>query len=406
MANGIPQPPHPPSAAVSITQRIANDLGQWQPRLGLAWSPDSKTVLRLSSGLYAAPTPGTFFHRAFTDSGAQTVTVDSYFDPQLLALTSRQHHRTPRARRSAFRPHATSTPSSSASPRHFRNPTSAPGRRQRHAPTLAQARAHPRLRAQQHLAARTPAGRQPRPTRHQRRRHTALHRARALTRASAACCSSNPPRTPATTAARSPSTRRSRAAPSFSSTTRWPAPATMTRPPAPTAPPPPSTRSFCAAERGYSNLDVRHSLNVNAIFNLPAGFKLNPLAADALRPAVYARRRFRSARATPTTSTIAPSSTAYRLRATACASLSSPTLTCASSRTSPSKVKATTLISSWTSSTSPAHGNRRFGPERSRPLRRPIHTRSSPPASRSSLPASARFGGPRTIQFTARLVGF
>ncbi len=33
------------------------------------------------------------------------------------------------------------------------------------------------------------------------------------------------------------------------------------------------------AERGYSALDVRHVLNVSAIFNLPYGLKLNPLLA-------------------------------------------------------------------------------------------------------------------------------
>jgi hypothetical protein len=32
-----------------------------------------------------------------------------------------------------------------------------------------------------------------------------------------------------------------------------------------------------AEERAFSNLDVRHVLNVAAIFNLPAGLKLNPL---------------------------------------------------------------------------------------------------------------------------------
>ena len=62
----------------------------WQPRLGkrlgLAWSPTPKTTLRLSTGLYTAPTPATFFHRVFTDSGNQTYTLDSYFDPTLLAI--------------------------------------------------------------------------------------------------------------------------------------------------------------------------------------------------------------------------------------------------------------------------------------------------------------------------------
>ena len=75
-----PQPPTP-------TQKIPNDLKQWQPRLGLAWNPITKTTIRLSTGLYTAPTPATFFHRVFTDSGTQTYTLDSYFDPVLLALS-------------------------------------------------------------------------------------------------------------------------------------------------------------------------------------------------------------------------------------------------------------------------------------------------------------------------------
>jgi Carboxypeptidase regulatory-like domain/TonB dependent receptor len=75
-----PQPPAP-------AQNIPSDLKQWQPRLGIAWSPTPKTTLRLSTGLYIAPTPATFFHRIFTDGGSQTYILDSYFDPTLLAIT-------------------------------------------------------------------------------------------------------------------------------------------------------------------------------------------------------------------------------------------------------------------------------------------------------------------------------
>lgn len=81
-----PQPPSP-NPAITQTQKIPNDLLQWQPRLGLAWNPLAKTVVRLSSGIYAAPTPATFFHRVIADNGLETVAADSYFDPQLLALT-------------------------------------------------------------------------------------------------------------------------------------------------------------------------------------------------------------------------------------------------------------------------------------------------------------------------------
>jgi len=72
--------------AISI-QSIPNDLKQWQPRVGLAWSASNKTNLRLSAGVYTALTPATFFHRVFTDGGDQTYTLDSYFDPTLIALS-------------------------------------------------------------------------------------------------------------------------------------------------------------------------------------------------------------------------------------------------------------------------------------------------------------------------------
>jgi len=80
-----PQPPNP-NPAIPLTTFIPNDLNQWQPRLGVAWAANSKTVLRASAGLYDAPTPATYFQRVFTDNGLNTVVADSYYDPQLLAL--------------------------------------------------------------------------------------------------------------------------------------------------------------------------------------------------------------------------------------------------------------------------------------------------------------------------------
>jgi hypothetical protein len=82
-----PQPPIP-NAAIAQTQKVPNDLSQWQPRLGIAWNPTPKIVVRVSTGLYAAPTPATFFHRVSADNGLQTVVADSYFDPQILALVT------------------------------------------------------------------------------------------------------------------------------------------------------------------------------------------------------------------------------------------------------------------------------------------------------------------------------
>jgi Carboxypeptidase regulatory-like domain len=82
-----PQPPHP-NAAIPQTRSITDDLAQWQPRLGIAWSANERTVVRVSSGLYSAETPATIFHRVAIDNGLQTVVADSYFDPQILATAT------------------------------------------------------------------------------------------------------------------------------------------------------------------------------------------------------------------------------------------------------------------------------------------------------------------------------
>jgi TonB dependent receptor len=82
-----PQPSHP-NSAIAQTTGIPNDLGQWQPRLGFAWNPLSNTLIRISAGLYDAPTPATIFQRVFTDNGLETVVADSYFDPAILSLVS------------------------------------------------------------------------------------------------------------------------------------------------------------------------------------------------------------------------------------------------------------------------------------------------------------------------------
>ena len=70
--------PSDPNPAIPSTTYIPSDLSQWQPRLGVAWAPDSKTVLRASAGLYDAPTPATYFQRVFTDNGLNTTVADSY----------------------------------------------------------------------------------------------------------------------------------------------------------------------------------------------------------------------------------------------------------------------------------------------------------------------------------------
>jgi hypothetical protein len=76
-----------PAAVARYTLKVPDDLKQWQPRLGLAWNLSSKTTLRLSAGIYDTPTPAAFFHRVFTDGGSDAYTLDSYFDPSLIALS-------------------------------------------------------------------------------------------------------------------------------------------------------------------------------------------------------------------------------------------------------------------------------------------------------------------------------
>jgi len=87
-----PRPPRP-NPLILQTARIPNDLGQWQPRLGLAWNPGSKpqTIVRLSGGVYNARTPGTLFQRVFTDNGLTTTEVDSRWDPRILTLAQIPH---------------------------------------------------------------------------------------------------------------------------------------------------------------------------------------------------------------------------------------------------------------------------------------------------------------------------
>jgi hypothetical protein len=84
-----PQPTKP-NPAIPYTAHIPNDLKQWQPRAGLAWSVrgSGTTVVRASGGVYIARTPATLFQRVFTDNGVTTIAVDSKFDPAVLnALT-------------------------------------------------------------------------------------------------------------------------------------------------------------------------------------------------------------------------------------------------------------------------------------------------------------------------------
>ncbi|HXR97409.1 MAG TPA: carboxypeptidase regulatory-like domain-containing protein [Terriglobales bacterium] len=97
-----PQPPNP-NPALPGSGFVPNDLTQWQPRLGLAWNPRSSTVLRLSSSVYDAPTPATYFQRVFTDNGLNSTVSDSYFPSPIdgAAATIVSNFRNPRSLQSA-----------------------------------------------------------------------------------------------------------------------------------------------------------------------------------------------------------------------------------------------------------------------------------------------------------------
>jgi hypothetical protein len=81
-----PQPTNP-NPAIPETAFIPNDLKMWQPRGGLSWDMNGsgQTVVRISGGVYDARTPATLFQRVFTDNGITTIAVDSKFDPNVLA---------------------------------------------------------------------------------------------------------------------------------------------------------------------------------------------------------------------------------------------------------------------------------------------------------------------------------
>ncbi len=270
-----PQPPDP-NIALSVTQHVPNDLHQVQPRLGLAWNPDSKTVIRLSSGLYAAATPATFFHQVFTDAGTQTTTVDSYFDPTLLSVSGGN----------TSSPHALGAPPAGLTMLHasvagiapnFRNPTSAQAAasidRQllpkleltlgyiRNSTWALERRLDDNLAPPSSTAGEgTPLFNSPRPL---------AGFGRVLVEHSDAHSTYDG----LSLSANAPFSRRSQLLVNYTlSRTRDDDSST-----GPYSPVTALNPFALGGERADANVDARHSLNVNAIFNLPAGFKLNPL---------------------------------------------------------------------------------------------------------------------------------
>jgi hypothetical protein len=57
------------AAAFSYSQHFRTPGKNFAPRLGLAWSPNEKTVVRASSGIFFEPTPTNLWYNAFVNSG-------------------------------------------------------------------------------------------------------------------------------------------------------------------------------------------------------------------------------------------------------------------------------------------------------------------------------------------------
>lgn len=266
--------PEDPNAVLTVTQHIPNDLNQWQPRVGLAWSANAKTVVRVSTGLFTASTPATYFHRAFADNGAQTITADSYFDPVLLTLTGAN---TPSPHALAAAP-ALTMPNAfvaGVAPS-FRNPTSfqaAASIDQQITPKLELTAGYLRnstwaleRRLDENLSAPTvnsngtlifPTARPIAGT-----GRLVVEQSTAHSTYDGGFISVN-----------SQISRRSQLLINYT-VARSIDDASGSDPYAPVTAINPFARQ---QERAYSSFDARQSLNLNAIFNLPVGFKLNPL---------------------------------------------------------------------------------------------------------------------------------
>ncbi len=80
-----PQPKRP-NPTIPQTGLIPNDLKMWQPRAGLTWDPSGsgRTIVRIASGVFASRTPANLFQRVSTDNGLTALAVDSRIDPTIL----------------------------------------------------------------------------------------------------------------------------------------------------------------------------------------------------------------------------------------------------------------------------------------------------------------------------------
>jgi hypothetical protein len=66
------------NAPFAYTQSFKTPNRDWAPRLGFAWSPDSKTVVRLSSGLFYEAPPTNLWYNAFINDGSTRAFTDTF----------------------------------------------------------------------------------------------------------------------------------------------------------------------------------------------------------------------------------------------------------------------------------------------------------------------------------------
>lgn len=66
------------NAPFAYTQSFNTPNRDWAPRLGFAWSPDSKTVVRLSSGLFYEAPPTNLWYNAFINDGSTRAFTDTF----------------------------------------------------------------------------------------------------------------------------------------------------------------------------------------------------------------------------------------------------------------------------------------------------------------------------------------
>jgi Carboxypeptidase regulatory-like domain/TonB dependent receptor len=81
------EPAAPVNPAVAGTGVDPSDVTMFAPRFGIAWDTrgDGSTVVRASTGLFDARTPGYLLQHTFTDNGMRVASIDSDYQQSLLA---------------------------------------------------------------------------------------------------------------------------------------------------------------------------------------------------------------------------------------------------------------------------------------------------------------------------------